>query len=325
MLVHTTGQSLGQDVSFGAHLLEGFTIIGVNVFVLITGYFSTTPKKSNFINIAFICLFWMIIKVACLYSFDEDISYKYAFFITRSNWFIPAYLTLLLLSPILNLFAESVDKKALIGLVALLLLSEIWFDLLPPNPDIKLGSNRGYSVLSFIILYLLARAIRLYGLPRWFKKYSPYIYIICSLVLGVLAHSLLSAGKIGAINKYCFAYNNPIVILSAVAFFIMFEKLHFQSRILNYFAKSTLAILLGHTAISFLYKKQFLYLYNHYSGVEVVVYWAVSIIIVFCGCIIIDQIRLLLYRPIERLMKSKIKNNYILYRPQTNTDNKNNK
>lgn len=45
MILHTTHQSLGTDVSLGIQMLEGFTIIGVNVFVLITGYFSATLKK----------------------------------------------------------------------------------------------------------------------------------------------------------------------------------------------------------------------------------------------------------------------------------------
>ena len=115
MLVHTTGQSLGHDVSFGVHLLEGFSIIGVNVFILITGYFSATPKKTSLINLAFICFFWMLVKVLCRYFFGEEVNYKYAFFITSSNWFIPSYIALLFVAPILNLFCNSVSKKVLWG------------------------------------------------------------------------------------------------------------------------------------------------------------------------------------------------------------------
>lgn len=57
LIVHTTRRSLGNDVSFGILLLSGFSIIGVNVFVLITGYFSARPKKLSLANLLFICFF----------------------------------------------------------------------------------------------------------------------------------------------------------------------------------------------------------------------------------------------------------------------------
>lgn len=97
MLVHTTFQSLGNDVPFGVMLLAGFSIVGVDVFVMLTGYFTATPKKTSLINLAFVCLFWMIVKVVCRHIFGETLSSKYAFFITSSNWFIPSYIGLLFL------------------------------------------------------------------------------------------------------------------------------------------------------------------------------------------------------------------------------------
>lgn len=57
MVLHTTYQSLGFDVSLAINLVEGFTLIGVNVFIMITGYFSATPKKISLLNLAFICFF----------------------------------------------------------------------------------------------------------------------------------------------------------------------------------------------------------------------------------------------------------------------------
>lgn len=115
MLVHTTQQSLGNDMSLGVLLLEAFSVIGVNVFILITGYFSATPKKTSLINLAFICLFWMIIKVVCRFEFGQPLDYSYAFFVTSSNWFIPSYIGLLFLTPILNMFCNSMSSKVLWG------------------------------------------------------------------------------------------------------------------------------------------------------------------------------------------------------------------
>lgn len=311
MLVHTTKQSLGVNMNFGALLLEAFSIIGVNVFILITGYFSATPKKTSLINLAFICLFWMIIKVAIRYSCGEQVGIKDVFFITSSNWFIASYIGLLFIAPILNKFCNTVSNRTLVGGVIILLCIEVWFDLVPPYPGVKLGSQRGYSVFSFMILYLLARAIKLYGLPKIFKKYAPIIYVMCAFVLASTTYACQLVGHNG-LTKLIFAYSNPLVILSSVAFLMAFERIKINSSLINHIAKSTLAVLLGHSAIFFLYTKQFKYLYDNYSGIQVVGYWALAIAIVFCASIAIDQLRLLLYNPIEKLMKHKIKNNEIL-------------
>ena len=315
MLVHTTAQTLGKDMSLGAYLLEGFSIIGVNVFILITGYFSTVPKKSSLINLAFICLFWMVVKIVCRLLCHEPIGFKYLFFITSSNWFIPSYIGLLFLTPILNMFCNNVSKKTLWRCVLILLFVEMWFDWLPPKPKIMIGTQLGHSVLSFVILYLLARAIRLHGLPQWFKRNSPLVYIACSLVLGFIAY----IGNLRGLNaqRYIFAYTNPFVIISSVAFLMIFGQMSFQSKAINYFAKSTLAILLGHSAIHTLYANQFTYLYKYLSGIQVVVYWALAIIIVFSASIAIDQLRILFYNPIERLLKKRIKNNDIFELPNS--------
>lgn len=311
MLVHTVGSLFGGEVSLGVDLLKAFSIIGVNVFVLITGYFSATPKKTSLINLAFICLFWMVIKVACLYITNEPISYKYAFFLTSSNWFIASYIGLLFTAPILNVFCKTVTKNVLWGGVIALLIIEIWFDLLPPHPKVSLGTQNGYSVFSFMILYLMARAIKLHGLPEWFKKISPFLYIGCSLLLGAIAYAIQLVGY-HKLPSMVFAYSNPIVILSSVAFLLTFERLSIKSSFINYISKSTLAVLLGHTSIVVLYTKQFRYLYDNFSGLQVVGYWALSIFIVFWASIAIDQIRLLLYKPIEKLMNKYIKNNEII-------------
>ena len=108
-----------------------------------------------------------------------------------------------------------------------------------------------------------------------------------------------------------FAYSNPLVILSSVAFLMMFEKLHIQSKFINHIANSTLACLLGHTEIFFLYTKQFRYLYGHFDGLLIVGYWALAIMVVFVSSVLVDQLRLLLWRPMNNWLKNHIKNDLI--------------
>lgn len=199
-------------------------------------------------------------------------------------------------------------------MVLSLIIIQFWFDLLPPYPKVLIGAQRGYSVFSFCIIYLLGRYLKLYGLPGIFKKNSLYIYILFSVLLGCIAFIFQLTGH-GGFVRIVFAYNNPIVIVSSVAFFVFFDRMSFHSNLINHIAKSTLACLLGHTAIFFLYTRHFKFLYDNYTGIEVIAYWGLSILFVFCASIVIDQIRQLLYKPIENLMKTKIKNNTIFVLP----------
>lgn len=62
LLVHSVFPITGRpfspnDGNVSALFWEALSIIGVNVFVLVTGYFSTVPKKKSILNILFICLF----------------------------------------------------------------------------------------------------------------------------------------------------------------------------------------------------------------------------------------------------------------------------
>ena len=63
LLVHSvfpiTGRPLStSDSNVPALFWSALSIIGVNVFVLVTGYFSTVPKKKSVLNILFVCFFY---------------------------------------------------------------------------------------------------------------------------------------------------------------------------------------------------------------------------------------------------------------------------
>ena len=309
IFVHTTFQSLGWDCSsFGILLLAAASIIGVNVFVLISGYFSTEPRKISLANLLFICFFWVIIRIVIQFAFGLPVGWRDFFFVTRSNWFIPSYLCLLFFTPVLNAFCNSAEKRVLFWVTFALFFCEIWFDLLPPHPRVLLGSQRGYSVLSFFALYLLARYIRLYGVPQWLRKYSLLIYLLCSIILSVSAFLCIKTGH--PASRFIYAYSNPLIIISAVSFLLTFEKIHLgENRVVNHIAKSTLAVLLGQSAIFFLYPSQFRFIFNSFPTMKMLAFWVLSVAIVFLASIVVDQLRLLLWKPLEKSLRTQITQN----------------
>ncbi len=90
MIVHTTFQAVGYPVepnmdSMMILTLASFSIIGVNVFILISGYFSANPKWTSLANLTFICFFWWIVKMCCNLIFRQPIDKYSFFFVKRSN------------------------------------------------------------------------------------------------------------------------------------------------------------------------------------------------------------------------------------------------
>lgn len=317
LLVHSvfpiTGQPLTtSDNNVTALFYEALSIIGINVFVLVTGYFSTVPKKKSVLNILFICLFYAVIRV--LYElFTHNFNYESLFFVSKSNWFVTAYLGMLLLTPALNSCVKSMSKRSFGWLVLTLLCFEAWFGFIPGYGSQHFSS--GYSILSFTILYLLGRYISLYGFPSVIIKWSGTLYIVTTLVISVLAYCILLLGwRTDIMISTFYEYTNPLIIFSAVCFLLFFTKLRVgQSKFINHLGKSTLAVLLIHTMEPFTTwrKNLFTDLWQNYTGIQLILYYACSILAIFILCCLVDQIRLLLWNPIQYYLNRKVKRNEI--------------
>lgn len=119
LLIHSVFASLGvpEKLSMSSACLimgESFGIIGVNVFVLISGYFSIKPTRQKFLFILYTCLFYAALRIGVGLIMGQ-VNFKYVFFISQSNWFVFTYLVLMLIAPVLNLWIGSVNKNKLRG------------------------------------------------------------------------------------------------------------------------------------------------------------------------------------------------------------------
>jgi len=101
--------------SFFKLLIGNIFIGGVNVFILISGWFGIRANKKGLAKFLFqiIFLLWGIYLIAILIGKGtlniEGI--KWSLGLTKGYWFVMAYLGLYLVSPILNSFAEHATKK----------------------------------------------------------------------------------------------------------------------------------------------------------------------------------------------------------------------
>lgn len=293
--------------------LESFCIIGVNVFVLISGYFSIKVKRETFLKLFYICLFCAIVKIIFDIIVDGAIHFYDFLFISKTNWFIPSYIGLIIISPVLNAFCEKSSQKQLLTVIVSLLVFECYFGFIPSfSSHAAKGINHGLSVFHLSFLYLIARYIRLYDVPQGIRRFSGLIYLICTFVLTSFAYLLIITNHVAIqidgnnLVNQIFDYTNPLVIISAICFFLTFLKVKMNTMDgVNYVAQSVLTVLILNTsvgAIRFIYP-QYHWIFDHNNGLSVILLWTALTIIQFCCFVGIDQLRIYSYNAIRNFFK----------------------
>lgn len=227
--------------------LEAACLCAVNVFILISGWFSSQAKRIGVRKLALL----LAETIAC-----QLLLAVAAGFIDRSwsvravlmallpvNYFVILYLALMLLSPFINRLLEGLDTRAFTCLVCLTAglfsLAAILVDVLEEvsgmplvglNP-VGISSMNGYSIVQFVMMYVLGAYMRRVDWPS--KCKSP---LIAALLVGVVALLMLWDRYLpGTSRSYC----NPLVIAEACLVFALFARMKFRSRIVNSLAPAS--------------------------------------------------------------------------------------
>ena len=89
-------------------------LVAVNVFVLLSGWFSITFKWKGICNLLFQCFFFTfgIYAVCILAGIDKFSMYgiRKCLMLSENLWFVKCYLGLYILAPALNIFIEKANK-----------------------------------------------------------------------------------------------------------------------------------------------------------------------------------------------------------------------
>lgn len=298
-------------------IFEAICISAVDVFVMISGWFGIHAKVKGVCAFLFQCLFFtiglFIMNIACDYTTLSVQGLLGCVMMTSSNWFIKSYLFLYILSPILNAFVETVPrvvfKKVLIAYFTMLIVCGWLF------PESVTYISLGYSPLSFIGLYLLARYVNLYR-PK-FTNYSASTdaYVILG-VISCVSIVCITPPLLGqkwvypyTINR-CFSYVSPLNIFIALYSIIMFSKFQLKSKLINWCAVSCFAVFLFHTNAKFFgysYQEMCQQFYVIYSTWE---YWGMMFCVmigIYVIAILIDKIRIMMWNIFTNTERTKSK------------------
>ncbi len=308
--------SLGYDsVPHGIMLfMDGFFLVCVNCFILISGYYGIRPKLRSFIGLYFICSFYALLLAVKTYVFDAPDTplgeqiwqmavYALLPFSHLDSWFVSCYVALFLLSPVLNLTGEHMTRKQYLWLLVVLTFYNVYMGYIQGDMHFN---HDGYTVAQFVYLYLIAGYLRRYLSEttirerRW-KSFGWYMASV-----GIWMGITFYCGLGDIINIYplrnywhAFFYNNPPTLLASVFFFLFMMSFSFKSRAVNRLATSCLSVyLLQHHIIGYTWLAE--WGATHSPWEQLAVLFPVSIVFMLL-CLLFDKVRILLQKPLWML------------------------
>lgn len=286
-----------------ATMINGLVYIGVNCFILISGYYGIRFKLRGLFNLWLICAFYAICSpILRYYLYGMPLDLKQTIhdaifcFSYTPNWFIICYVYLYFLAPLLNYAREVMNKRQYLYVLALMTVLTLYFGYYRHgalwNPD-------GYTLGQFIYMYIVGGYIRKF--VRIEKKSCGEglfgIYLASCLLWGVLTIVQFKNGGLG--HWQPITYNNPLTLIASIAFFMMMTTINIRSKFVNKVAKSVLGVVM--LAIPYRPISDYLLTLLPDGLYMPIVVAVIGTTLFFVAVIAFDQIRILLGTPLLML------------------------
>lgn len=288
--------------SFTRYLLEALTVVCVNLFVLISGYFRIRPSVRGLANLLFLCAFYALLPCIIHVAVTHTVSFEYlkaALLKSSDYWFIKSYLALYLLAPLLNCYLDHACRHQQFLFLVAFYVFQTYFGFLGDSTGFIAG---GYSVWSFIGLYCLSAYARAYS--GWWSRCRSRVLWACylgsSLLIALSAFGIrtLLGDRAPNLELVLYDYIFPLVVFSSLCFFLLFTRMKFQSAVINKLAASAFAVYFLHIHVQFrdYFQDCVDAIYRYTSGPVCLLYFLVLVLTVYLIGVCIDQLRILLWR-----------------------------
>lgn len=278
--------------------------IGVDIFILISGYYLINSKEIKIKKVLMLLLqmlFYSILIFSLFVGFGlESFSVRLLFLNFLSYpiwWFAKCYLALYLIHPYINIVLNSLDKK---NYQKLIIISTIIWCIIPTLTNESLDNG---ALIWFIYVYSLGGYLSKYPLKNyWTVKKCFTISIILYLITFSLSFGLdFISSKFDFFTRYAetfFEMDKLLILLITLFLFISFTKIEIKyNKFINLISSTTFGIYLihdGEYAIRpFLWQTLFKNA-NYSDRLLLIPYSIIVIIIVFVTCSIIELLRIYL-------------------------------
>lgn len=284
---------------FLSYLIQSFSVVHVNCFVMIAGYFAIDRefkaqrltkfwKQVTFYSVA-ICLIYGIFVGAA----GTDVLKAILPISTNSYWFASVYMGLSLLMPFAGMLAVRLTK---IQYRYLLVLLAVFFSVNHMLFRVNTyGTYSGRELPWFLFLTLLAGYVKLHTKQK--KKYFWYGmlgYVICSLA--VLASVYLSVENHQEDIGYFLNYNSPLALLATVFLFFGVKNMQWREKRLDGLILKAASAAFGVYLIHDNYLIRYLVWDTFRASKVALTHWAViyaasAAVIVYAACTCMELLR----------------------------------
>lgn len=306
----TVNRLIGSFLEIGGKL-------GVNLFILISGYFLVNSKfKSKKIlklelQVWFYSVILGFIGICCL---QKNISIKDILKIilpvtSGLYWFPTAYIGMYLLTPFINRLINNMDKN---NYKALLTILFVTISIVPTFIPIA----KGFSNNVFIFVYLIAAYIKKYDITIFKNKnyrnillsISIFLFIYLSQVICIFLGSKIEMLKLG--TSYLRTQNSFFMIMLSIFIFMIFKNMNTKkhSKFILLLSKASFGVYLFHDNPYFkgiLWKDILKTEHFYYQNIIVLIIHIIfSVILIYVIGTIIDMIReKMIEKPIMKIEK----------------------
>lgn len=246
------------------HFLQSVSVIAVDLFILISGYFMATSQKRSLWKpiklLVQVIAFRICLYLGGLIFGDNEFSVKSLLGqFLPVNYFVILYIALYFVSPYINIVLNKLKGKALnIFLIIVLILFSVYpmlVDLIIEVTDNELnglstigmyGSQYGYSIVNFMLMYVIGGWLRINKDNIKIKIWLAIVLFFVNAVV-LMLWAVLGACVGFDLQRVADEYCNPLVIANAVLCFILFSRINMKpNKVINFFAKGVFTVFLLH-------------------------------------------------------------------------------
>ena len=248
------------------NFLEGVFLCAVDLFMIIAGYFAY-PKNS--IRIGKLVRLIVAVSLTSMLLYIEGVIVNQVKLIPGEFWlslipdnfFVWTYIAVMIFSPFICLLLRKISSKSCIVLLILLVIFVCawpfftdYISALPNGTNLQAmntvtrnGAIDGYTLTNYMFCFIIGASIR--KLKPRVNKFIIICVLIGCWLLELQAMITLIPDKV--IPEWLvMAYNNPVVVLTAVLSFLLFVNLKIPSnRVINEISSATFAVFLTHKGI----------------------------------------------------------------------------
>lgn len=247
------------------YFLESLFVCGVNLFMLISGYFMCESKKRNLWKpielIAQVIIFRESIYLFRVIIGNVSFSLKtLVATLLPVNYFVILYCTVFIISPFINTMLNHLSDRAfkvlIISTVTLFSIYPTLIDVIGELRGAELfglssvgmyGSQWGYSIVNFVLMYLIGAYLKREKgmLQNWSTGKLIAGLVTCIILMMIWARI---NDKIGFFTeRSAWEYCNPLVIAEAVFVFYLFKNMNLRiNKVINKLAEGAFTVFLLH-------------------------------------------------------------------------------